>query len=165
MWANGPVSVWFRFYIYAIHGYFTEVMFTAAWEFVVNFNLKFPGVTSVWSLFIYGASTLVIEKLHDRLKDRCHIVFRVAIYIVWIYVWEFSTGLVLRQFNACPWDYSPFEWDFCGLITLEYAPAWAVGALLTEQVLIKHTCRLHFYDITPPLTQQVANGPSKKKKK
>ncbi len=164
MWDNGPVSVYFRFYIYAIHGYFTEVMFTAAWEFVVHLNWKFPGVTSVWSLFIYGMSTLVIEKLYDRLKDKCPVPFRIAIYIVWIYTWEFATGLFLRQFNACPWDYSPFDWNFFGLITLEYAPAWAIGALLTEQVLIKHTRRLHFYDNTPPAKKPVANGPSKKKK-
>nr|KAG5699757.1 hypothetical protein BaRGS_014173 [Batillaria attramentaria] len=42
-----------RFYIYAIHGYASEVMFTAIWEFVVNFNWKLPGVTSIWSFPIY----------------------------------------------------------------------------------------------------------------
>ena len=63
-----PISTLGRFYIYAIHGYVTEVMFTAAWEFVVNYNWKFPGMTSVWALFIYGFSTLVIEKLYFYFK-------------------------------------------------------------------------------------------------
>ncbi|KAJ8045144.1 hypothetical protein HOLleu_08087 [Holothuria leucospilota] len=145
---HGPVSAWVRFYIYAIHGYATEVMFTASWEFVVNLNWRFPGVTSVWSLFIYGASTLVIEKMYLKMKDTVPLIIRLVIYVLWIYLWEFSTGLLLSQFNACPWDYTPFEWDFFGLITLEYAPAWFFGAFITEQILIKHTLRLYFGNST-----------------
>ncbi|XP_071497909.1 transmembrane protein 229B-like [Diadema antillarum] len=163
MWDEGAISVWVRFYIYAIHGYFAEVMFTAGWEFVVNQNFKFPGNTSVWSLAIYGMSNLFIEWMYLRMKGRVPIAVRLLIYTLWIYVWEFSTGLLLRQFNACPWDYSPFEWDFLGLITLEYAPAWVIGALITEQILIKNTLRLHFRDVVgvgSPVSQ--ANGPAKK---
>ena len=41
-----------KLHIYALHGYATEVMFTALWEFVVNLNWKFPGITSVWSVLL-----------------------------------------------------------------------------------------------------------------
>ncbi|XP_071963880.1 transmembrane protein 229B-like [Antedon mediterranea] len=143
---KGALSVWVRLYIYAIHGYFTEIMFTAGWEFVVNMNPKFPGVTSVWSLFIYGVSNLVIERMYVNFKDTVSIPIRLVIYTLWVYMWEFTTGLVLRQFDACPWDYTPFEWDFFGLVTLEYAPAWLIGVFLSEQVLIKQTLRLCFSD-------------------
>ncbi|XP_038071559.1 transmembrane protein 229B-like [Patiria miniata] len=165
MWEHGPVSAWVRFYIYAIHGYFAEVMFTAAWEFVVNMNWKFPGVTSVWSLLIYGTSNMVIEHLYLRFKDKIPLPVRLCMYVVWIYLWEFSTGLILRQFGACPWDYSPFDFDFFGLITLEYAPAWFIGALVTEQILIKNTLRLFFQDSvqgTRQSGQQIMNGLSVK---
>ena len=155
---QGPISTWVRFYIYAIHGYFTEVMFTAGWEFVVNQNWKFPGNTSVWSLFIYGVSGLVIEGMYVRMRKKVPTVLRLLVYTVWIYTWEFSTGLLLRQFDACPWDYSPFEWDFFGLITLEYAPAWVIGSLMTEQMLIKNTMRLHFRDKPSIGSAQHANG-------
>ena len=162
---HGPISAWVRFYIYAIHGYFAEVMFTAGWEFVVNMNWKFPGVTSVWSLLIYGVSNMVIEHLYLRLKDTVGLKGRVCLYVIWIYLWEFSTGLILRQFDACPWDYSPFDFDFFGLITLEYAPAWFIGALLTEQVLIKNTLRLNFHggEKVVQSTTDIRNGSSKKK--
>ncbi|ESO06684.1 hypothetical protein HELRODRAFT_64291 [Helobdella robusta] len=139
-----PISVWGRLYIYAIHGYVTEVMFTAAWEFVVNYNWKFPGMTSVWALFIYGLSTLIIEKLYFVMKDRLPLLARALIYTVWTYCWEFSTGYVLKQFNACPWDYTPFENDFMGLVTLEYAPLWFIGSIIAEQVVIKQTNRLRW---------------------
>ena len=79
-----------------------------------------------------------------------------AYMLVWIYLWEFSAGLLLRQFGACPWDYSPFDFDFFGLITLEYAPAWFIGAVLTEQVLIKNTLRLHFQGGEPNTTRNQA---------
>ncbi|XP_015417531.1 PREDICTED: transmembrane protein 229B isoform X1 [Myotis davidii] len=139
-----PLTALSRWYLYAIHGYFCEVMFTAAWEFVVNFNWKFPGVTSVWALFIYGTSILIVERMYLRLRARCPLLVRCLIYTLWTYVWEFTTGFILRQFNACPWDYSQFDFDFMGLITLEYAVPWFCGALIMEQFIIRNTLRLRF---------------------
>jgi uncharacterized membrane protein len=139
-----PLTAAGRFYIYAIHGYVSEIMFTAAWEFVVNQNWKFPGNTSVWAMPIYGMSTFVIEKLYLSLHARgVPLLARAFIYTLWTYVWEFSTGYVLKQFDACPWDYTPFEGDFMGLITLEYAPLWFAAGILCEKVVVKYTRRLH----------------------
>uniref|UniRef100_A0A5F5PQN8 Transmembrane protein 229B n=1 Tax=Equus caballus TaxID=9796 RepID=A0A5F5PQN8_HORSE len=139
-----PLTALSRWYLYAIHGYFCEVMFTAAWEFVVNLNWKFPGVTSVWALFIYGTSILIVERMYLRLRGRCPLLVRCLIYTLWTYLWEFTTGYILRQFNACPWDYSQFDFDFMGLITLEYAVPWFCGALIVEQFVIRNTLRLRF---------------------
>lgn len=160
MFDQGPLSIWVRFYIYAIHGYFSEVMFTAAWEFVVNQNWKFPGNTSVWSLFIYGGSSLVMEQMYLRLNGKVPLLVRLLMYSMWIYLWEFSTGLLLTQFNACPWDYTPFEWDFLGLITLEYFPFWMLGTLINEKFLMKHTFRLHFVDTPDPANIHVEHASS-----
>lgn len=81
-----PLTALSRWYLYAIHGYFCEVMFTAAWEFVVNFNWKFPGVTSVWALFIYGTSILIVERMYLRLRGRCPLLVRCLIYTLWTYL-------------------------------------------------------------------------------
>ena len=133
-----------RFYIYAIHGYATEVMFTALWEFVVNFNMKLPGVTSVWSFPIYGISVLVVEQLYLCMEPRqVPLMLRCLVYTLWTYCWEFSTGLFLRQFDACPWDYTPFHGDFMGLVTLEYLPLWYLGAMFLETVIIHYTRRIY----------------------
>lgn len=140
-----PLTTYHRFYIYAIHGYVTEVMFTAAWEFVVHFNWKFPGNTSVWSLPIYGISGMVMEQLFFFLKDHgIPIYIRCFVYMMWTYVWEFSTGYVLKYFDACPWDYSLFEGEFMGLITLEYAPLWYLAGYISECVIIKLTRQLYW---------------------
>ncbi|KYO21699.1 transmembrane protein 229B [Alligator mississippiensis] len=162
MAAAEPLTAFSRWYLYAIHGYFCEVMFTAAWEFVVNFNWKFPGVTSVWALFIYGTSILIVEKMYLYLKDKCNIIVRCLIYTLWTYFWEFTTGFILRQFNACPWDYSQFDFDFMGLITLEYAIPWFCAAFIMEQLVIRNTLRLRFDENAEPgaptATVTLANG-------
>ncbi|MBN3302290.1 transmembrane protein 229B [Amia ocellicauda] len=139
-----PLSIYSRWYLYAIHGYFCEVMFTATWEFVVNRNWKFPGVTSVWALLIYGTSILVMEKMYLLLRRRCSIFLRCLLYTLWTYTWEFTTGWVLRQFNACPWDYTPFHFDFMGLVTLEYALPWFCASFLVEKVIVHNTLRLRY---------------------
>ncbi|CAH1792165.1 unnamed protein product [Owenia fusiformis] len=140
-----PLSLLQRLYVYAIHGYVCEVCFTALWHFIVDRNWKLTGYTSIWILFIYGSSMLVQEQLYIRTSHRIPMLVRALIYTVWTYVWEFSTGLLLRQFDACPWDYEPwYEYHFMGLVTLEYAFFWYIGALLGEQIVIKNTLKLHW---------------------
>lgn len=141
-----PLTALSRWYLYAIHGYFCEVMFTAAWEFVVNCNWKFPGVTSVWALFIYGTCILIVERMYLRMRNRCPILLRCIIYTLWTYLWEFGTGFLLRQFNACPWDYSEFRYNFMGLITLEYAVPWFCASFIVETLVIRRTLRLRFHE-------------------
>uniref|UniRef100_A0A1A8J6D5 Transmembrane protein 229B n=1 Tax=Nothobranchius kuhntae TaxID=321403 RepID=A0A1A8J6D5_NOTKU len=141
-----PLTSLSRWYLYAIHGYFCEVMFTAAWEFVVNCNWKFPGVTSVWALFIYGTCILIVEQMYLRLRGCCSVLLRCIIYTLWTYLWEFGTGLLLRQFDACPWDYSEFRYNFMGLITAEYALPWFCASFIVERFVIRKTLRLRFHE-------------------
>lgn len=156
--APEPLTVLSRWYLYAIHGYFCEVMFTAAWEFVVNRNWKFPGVTSVWALFIYGTCILIVEHMYLRLRGRCPTLLRCVIYTLWTYTWEFGTGLLLRQFNACPWDYSQFQYNFMGLITAEYALPWFCASFIMERLVIRNTLRLRFDEKADPAAA-LRNGP------
>ncbi|XP_062996173.1 transmembrane protein 229B-like [Elgaria multicarinata webbii] len=137
-----PLSPLGRWYIYAIHGYFSEVMFTATWDFIRDQDWKFQGVTSVWAFFIYGTCSFILERVYMMLRARCGLLTRCALYTLCIYLWEFSTGYVLRHFNACPWDYSGFAYNFMGLVTLEYCLFWFVGSLVLEKLIIFNTLRL-----------------------
>ncbi|XP_069008962.1 LOW QUALITY PROTEIN: transmembrane protein 229b [Embiotoca jacksoni] len=141
-----PLTALSRWYLYAIHGYFCEVMFTAAWEFAVHRNWKFPGVTSVWALFIYGTCILTVERMYLALRGRCPVLLRCTIYTLWTYLWELGTGLLLRQFDACPWDYSEFRYNFMGLITAEYAVPWFCASFIVERLVIRKTLRLRFHE-------------------
>ncbi|XP_048358072.1 transmembrane protein 229b-like [Sphaerodactylus townsendi] len=145
-----PLGPLYRWYIYALHGYFAEIMFTAAWNFVVHRDWRFLGVTSVWALFIYGTFGMILEQLYLLLRVRCNFLVRAAIYTLCIYVWEFCTGYILRCFNACPWNYSGFRYNFMGLITLEYCPIWFVASLLLERVVVYNALRLRLDEAWKP---------------
>nr|XP_061824034.1 transmembrane protein 229b-like [Nerophis lumbriciformis] len=143
-----PLPVLSRWYIYVIHGNFCKVMFTAAWEFAMHYDWKFPGVTSVWTLFIYGTCILAVERMYLYLRGHCHVLVRCLIYTLWTYMWELSTGLLLRQFHACPWDYSAFRYNFLGLITAEYALPWFCASFVVERLLIRNTLRMRYHQGT-----------------
>ncbi|XP_069681397.1 transmembrane protein 229B-like isoform X2 [Periplaneta americana] len=146
---GSKLALWIRIYIYGLQGFFLEILFTAGWEFVVSGNWKLPGYTSVWSLAIYGISGVVMEHIYAACaQSRVPLVLRGLCYLVWVYAWEFSTGLLLKQFNACPWDYSEFSFNVRGLITFEYAPLWFLVSLLMERV-IAHVSELRWAATSP----------------
>ncbi|XP_039095622.1 transmembrane protein 229A [Hyaena hyaena] len=115
-----------RFLFFGMHGFLDEIFFT------FFFNLLEPGAgatsghTSLWSFFIYGSCSFVVEKLYFHLHRRrgWSTWKRVPIYVIFIYVWELSWGLGLRTCGACSWDYSHYPLNFMGLITLMYLPGW-----------------------------------------
>ncbi|XP_051941555.1 LOW QUALITY PROTEIN: transmembrane protein 229b [Hippocampus zosterae] len=141
-----PLSALCRWYLYAIHGYVCEVMFTGCWDFALHRNWKLPGVTSLWAMFLYGTCILAIERMYLRLRDRINVVLRCIVYTLWTYAWELSMGLLLRRFKACPWDYSKFRYNFMGLVTAEYALPWFFAAFLVERLVVQNTLRLRYHD-------------------
>ncbi|XP_063794034.1 transmembrane protein 229B-like isoform X2 [Pseudophryne corroboree] len=137
-----PLCLLHRLYIYAIHGYVCEVLFTAFYDFIALRDWRFRGVSSVWALFIYGVAMLGVEHMYLALRLHCGFILRSLLYTIWVYLCEFSSGWLLKRLGACPWDYSHFKYNFKGLITLEYAPFWLIGCIMLEKVLIWHTLRL-----------------------
>ena len=131
-----PVPAWIRFYLYGMHGFLDEIVFTSIFAFVesgfTDWSLK--GHSSLSSFFIYGSCSFVTEQLYVFLyyKHGVPRLARIILYLGIAYSWEFIFGLILRQFDACPWDYSHYKYNFMGLITLEYAPGWLVLCFLQD---------------------------------
>ena len=123
-----------RLYFWGVHGIFAEVVFTGLWEFVVTGNWRFMGVSSMWSFFVYGLGTFfVAEFLHKLLVSyKIPLLLRCLIYVLFAYAWEFLCGVILDCFGTRPWDYTDFDYDIMGLITMEYAPVWFLGGLVFE---------------------------------
>uniref|UniRef100_A0A8C5MIP8 Transmembrane protein 229B n=1 Tax=Leptobrachium leishanense TaxID=445787 RepID=A0A8C5MIP8_9ANUR len=151
MESPAPLGVLSRLYIYAIHGYVCEILFTATMDFAASGDWRFRGVTSIWALFIYGAAMLGVERMYLALRFHCGFIVRALLYTLWVYVCEFSSGCFLKGFGACPWDYSHYRYNYAGLVTLEYAPFWFLGCILLEKMLIWHTLRLRLDDKWEPL--------------
>ncbi|XP_071961352.1 transmembrane protein 229B-like [Antedon mediterranea] len=123
-----PLSTTIRFIAYGVHGFLDEIVFTALWQLVFeSFDPRLIGYTSLYSFIIYGTGSFIIERIYLRLQEKdVACIVRVFIYTLIAYAVELSSGLVLRQFDACPWDYSDRSMNFMGLITLTYAPGWAL---------------------------------------
>ncbi|EYB84052.1 hypothetical protein Y032_0323g2472 [Ancylostoma ceylanicum] len=100
-----PWNMYERLFLYGLFGFAAEVCFTATWEAVEHGNRKLIGVTSMYIFFVYGMSILLLEKLYLNLKGIIPLPLRAAIYVFVCYCWEFSTGLFLKRWDACPWDY------------------------------------------------------------
>ena len=137
-----------RLFFYGMLGFFTEVSFTSLWYILdssYNYGWTLHGCTSMWSFPIYALSMFVIEKMFLALHSKLPLIVRGFVYVLWTYFWEFSTGLILRQLGACPWDYRDYtNYHFMGLITLDYAPFWYLGSLVLETIVIKRILQLQY---------------------
>ncbi|XP_031794828.1 transmembrane protein 229A [Sarcophilus harrisii] len=116
----------FRFLFFGMHGFLDEIFFTFFFNLLGQEDGAINGHTSLWSFFMYGSCSFVVEKLYFYLHysrgwGTCK---RIPIYVLFIYTWEFSWGLGLRMCGGCSWDYSHYPLNFMGLITLMYLPGW-----------------------------------------
>ncbi|KAK3584878.1 hypothetical protein CHS0354_023463 [Potamilus streckersoni] len=125
-----PLPAWARFYFYGMHGLLDEILFTAIFDMVFEStgNRQLKGYSSVFSFFIYGSCSFLVERLYVflYLQHGIRWYIRLPLYLLVLYLWEFTWGLTLRQFGACSWDYSHYKYNLMGLVTLEYAPAWLI---------------------------------------
>ncbi|MBN3316768.1 T229A protein, partial [Atractosteus spatula] len=134
-----------RFVFFGMHGFLDEVIFTSIFNLIENDDRTLTGHTSLWSFLMYGSCSFVVEKLYLYLhyKRGWNAWKRLPIYIGFVYTWEFSWGLILRQYNACSWDYSHYPLNFKGLITLLYLPGWICLSLyqdILSNVLLRVEC-------------------------
>jgi hypothetical protein len=125
-----PLPAVARFFFYGLHGLFDEIVFTALFDLFLHphGNAHLKGYSTIYSFFIYGSCSMFVERMYVFLclKHGIKMHFRIPLYVLVLYIWELSFGLVLRQFDACSWDYSHYDYNFMGLITLEYAPGWLI---------------------------------------
>lgn len=156
--SDRPLSALMRIYIYGIHGILVEVLFTSGFDLVVDIlknkegiNFKLPGYSTIWSVFIYGIALFVTEKLSVMLSSRgISRFFRCFLYVAWAFTWEFSCGLLLRQFDACLWDYTEHtNYNVYGLIAFDYAPFWYLLGFMFELYLMPFTLSLKWADVQP----------------
>lgn len=89
--------------------------------------------TSVWMFPIYGLAAC-LTPICSKLKKRTALC-RGGVYLVLIYIAEYTTGVILKKYRACPWDYSKAKLNVKGVIRLDYAPLWFLTGLFFEKVL------------------------------
>lgn len=93
--------------------------------------------TSVWMFPIYGMAAF-LAPLCSKLQKRNALV-RGGVYAILIYITEYTTGVLLKKYRACPWDYSKSKYHVNGVIRFDYAPLWILTGLLFEKILCQNS--------------------------
>jgi len=115
-----------RFLIYGIIGLVLEVIYTGLAS-LLRGDLSMHSFTFLVMLPIYGLSVF-LEPVHNHLRPYPWWL-RGLIYLITIWVIEYSSGLVLAGLlGYCPWRYSDFL-NIKGYITLRMAPEWFLVGL------------------------------------
>jgi hypothetical protein len=97
--------------------------------------IALAGITYVWMAFIYALIPILGVLFYDKVK---HIpfYFRLPMYVLIIYVIEFTSGYILKvTTGSCPWNYTT-GWQIMGLIRLDYFPAWLAFAWMVERLYV-----------------------------
>ena len=98
------------------------------------------GHTSIWMFFIYGAAVFLLEPVHNRIGGLPWF-WRGCIWMLFIFLIELASGLVLRIFGIRAWHYTG-RTAVLGLIRLDYAPLWFMVGLIFERI---HNLLLHYH--------------------
>jgi len=132
---------------FACFGITVEVFFTAFTALFTQTPLcgkslsAMAGTSYVWMAFIYGLIPVLGILLHDKVKP-LPVWLRLPLYVLVIYVIEFTSGYLLQCITGrCPWLYTG-GWNMMGLIRLDYFPAWLVFAWLVERIYIFMTTKV-----------------------
>ena len=128
-----------------VAGWCLEVMFTAA-ESLAGGDWKLMGRTSLIMFPIYGLGALLepIGRLADRwigdgdIRPADRAVRHGMLYMVLIFLVEYTTGAWLTTRGICPWDYSGRHSNVNGLIRLDFAPLWFGTGLLFKNLTKSH---------------------------
>lgn len=124
-----------NFLLCGLCGWCMECLWTGLASLRKHTDRKLSCHTSIWMFPIYGLAAC-LTPICNKLKNR-HTILRGVVYALLIYLTEFISGVTLKKYNACPWDYSKAKLNYKGVVRLDYAPAWFCAGLIFEKMLNK----------------------------
>ena len=124
------------FLICGVIGWCMEIIFTSLGS-LLSGNLMLKAHTSLWMFPIYGLAAFIFP-LYQKITF-FPIWLRASLYAVLIFFVEFTTGILLKTFHLCPWNYEHATWNLAGVIRLDYFFFWCIAGLLFEKIL----CHFH----------------------
>lgn len=122
-----------NFFLCGFCGWCMECLWTGLASLRKHTDKTLACHTSVWMFPIYGMAAC-LTPICKKLKDHSAL-FRGGVYAFLIYFAEFTSGVFLKKYGACPWDYSKAKLNYKGVIRLDYAPAWFFAGLFFEKIL------------------------------
>lgn len=131
----------FMIVVFASLGVTTEVVFTAFMNLINQTPLcgkpliALAGDSYVWMILVYALIPIIGHYGYDKIK-KYNIILRLIIYVILIYIVEFTSGFILQKtLGSCPWHYDS-GWQIMGLIRLDFFPAWAFFCWMVERLYV-----------------------------
>ena len=131
----------FLFIVFGCLGISVEVIFTAFSKLITELyssklvDFALLGNSYVWMFFIYGIGSIAFPVLYN-LINHFHLLFRLLIYAIVIFIIEFLTGFLLDVImGSCPWKYNGY-FAICGYIQLSYVFFWMGFGYMVERIYI-----------------------------
>lgn len=125
-----------NFFLCGFLGWGIEIFWTGLHSFFAG-DGALTGKTSLWMFPIYGCAAVILP-VYQKIAS-IPICVRGLFYTAGIFFTELTTGLVLKHFHVCPWDYSNTPFHYKGVIRLDYTPIWFITGLLFEKILKKYS--------------------------
>lgn len=122
-----------NFIICGLYGWCMECLWTGIASMRKHTDKKLSCHTSVWMFPIYGMAAC-LSPICKILKNR-NALLRGGVYTLLIFSAEYTSGVFLKKYGACPWDYSKAKLNYKGVVRFDYAPAWFLAGLFFEKVL------------------------------
>ena len=119
-------------------GWGAELIWTSLHNRIQNHDKRWMGHSSLFMFPIYGMAALFKPCSRWLRSIRSGKFSRGMIYMIMIFLAEYSTGFLLKKADRCPWDYSDSPLNVNGLIRLDYAPCWFALGLFYEGLLCRH---------------------------
>ena len=140
-------NLFYNFFRCGITGWCMEICFTALGA-LPGKNRELTGHTSLWMFPIYGCAAFLAPV--SRLIKKRSVLFRGLTYMSLIFGGEYLSGMLLKKYHCCPWDYGHSPFHIQGLIRLDYAPYWFGAGLFFEQLLKSRNPRSQFTKVNAP---------------
>lgn len=119
-----------RFLAYGLAGWCSEIVTTGLRAPLRDGDWRLTGHTYLWMLPVYGSSAVLMEPVHDAVRDRPWWQ-RGLVWTAGIYAVEAVSGEAIRRGTGeVPWDYArprgrrPVPRHWRGLVRPAYAPLW-----------------------------------------
>lgn len=121
-----------HFLICGITGWCMEIIFTSLGS-LLSGDFTLTGHTSLWMFPIYGIAAFIFP-LYQKISF-FPIWLRSFVYAIIIFSVEFITGIILKRYHLCPWNYEDATWNLAGVIRLDYFIFWCIAGLIFEKLL------------------------------
>lgn len=122
----------FNFIKCGVAGWCLEVFWTGTMSWL-HHDMSMTSSTSLLMFPIYGLGAFIKPISHFLSGNT--IFFRGLVYMVCIFLTEYTTGTILKAHGMCPWNYNNAKYNINGLIRLDYAPVWFTTGLFFEKML------------------------------